>query len=1569
MMKHFSKILLFMAVVLLSLKSSAQGCDQNLVLFDCYNAPGATLVIRNSEGFIVHQNILNTVNNNIGTSYESFLFELSLADGCYTIQLSNDGDNYFIVNMAGTDHINGDQYYSSGFSNAPPPEYPFSCGGVAGCTNPSAVNYLPGACYSEPCYFGAGLYNVVFEICELPNGIAGDILYDVVRGDCGGGVSYGGTIDGGHQINRMVLGSGLYEIRFLNPAAIVNFTYVLTINGSQVATGSSLDPISFSVGTGVTPTGCTDSDACNYVPEAICDDGSCLYNIECCANNFKSLNAVFVDDTNPNEYATFNFYNGTSDAYIVLSEQGDLYKDFCLDDGCYTLEVSGAIDVQWSVSNVNGLAYEGVSYGTFLNVCVDGNIGIEGCTDPGACNYDSTAVIDNGSCYIGNNFTLTLGDFASDGWEGSEYFIRDGSGNIVKQGTLEPGIYSTDLSLCLPDGCYDLEITGGNDDAEVFWILCNINNQSTACSSGGAPYYSYSFFLGPQIPATTFAVEMTEDGPGEFENASWILYRNESFFMGSGSGGSYGLWPYCSLPDGCYRMDFNTGTSAGPFTWSLIHTNEGTITGSTTESVYFTLGTVSTGCTDPAAVNFDPLANCNDESCTYDGVPGCTNLEACNYNSLATVDNGSCVFAQIYYADQDGDGFGNSQVTNSLCSPQPGFVNNASDCNDSNAAIHPGATEICNGTDDDCDGLMDEGFDVDGDGYTSCNGDCNDNNAAINPGATENLCNGTDDNCNGTVDEGRINGCTNATACNYNALATCDNGSCTFAIAWYLNADGDNYYASTQSVCSSPGAGWTNVAPSGGAGDCNDSNAAINPSAPENLCNGIDDNCNGTIDEGRVNGCTNATACNYNALATCDNGSCTFAISWYLNADGDNYYTSTQSACSSPGAGWTIVAPSGGAGDCNDNNAAINPAAIENLCNGIDDNCNGTVDEGRVNGCTNSTACNYNAAANCDNGSCTFAITWYLNSDGDNYYTSTQSACSSPGSGWTSLIPSGGAGDCNDNNSAINPGATENRCNGIDDNCNGTIDEGRVNGCTNSTACNYNPAATCDNGSCTFGITWYLNADGDNYYSTSQIACSSPGTGWTSTIPSGGNGDCNDNNATRYPGATELCGNGADDDCDGLTDEGCGGGTSPVNNEPSGAILLTVNSANFCTTTTGNLTNATASVDAKSTVITGQDLWYKFTAMSSGVRIRVNSGAVNILIELQDASGNIVDVENANSAVGKEILNFGNLIVGQEYRICVRNYNSAQGTGTFTICVSRLNSTQCTNPESSGSLCGYLTANYVSASAYKFILTSTNTGLTYTKTVNGISIVYLSSIPGLLAGDTYTVAVDAVYNLLNGVGGSETITVIHSTTCLYTILPNSPLVLRPSDVCPNIKQLYSTLKCGPSVCNAIDYQWEFTRISPSPAAPIVHLRGSSNQALSLLTVPGLTNGTYNVRIRPILSNGTTGQYGSVQCVQIGSAPAGMVLNENESDNSIQFTEELAVSIFPNPASNNITIENESGEISRIDIVNALGQQVYSQRYQNSTRISVDVAELPQGIYLVTVTNSENKIVVTRLIKE
>lgn len=74
------------------------------------------------------------------------------------------------------------------------------------------------------------------------------------------------------------------------------------------------------------------------------------------------------------------------------------------------------------------------------------------------------------------------------------------------------------------------------------------------------------------------------------------------------------------------------------------------------------------------------------------------------------------------------------------------------DCNDGDAAAYPGRGEVCNGKDDNCDGRIDEGWDQDADGVTSCGGDCNDADALVSPRAQE-TCNERDDNCNKLVDE------------------------------------------------------------------------------------------------------------------------------------------------------------------------------------------------------------------------------------------------------------------------------------------------------------------------------------------------------------------------------------------------------------------------------------------------------------------------------------------------------------------------------------------------------------------------------------------------------------------------------------------------------------------------------------------------------------------------------------------------------------------------------------------------------------------------------------------------
>lgn len=519
--------------------------------------------------------------------------------------------------------------------------------------------------------------------------------------------------------------------------------------------------------------------------------------------------------------------------------------------------------------------------------------------------------------------------------------------------------------------------------------------------------------------------------------------------------------------------------------------------------------------------------------------------------------NASGCGESTFYQDSDNDGYGNPSVTTQACAAPAGYVSNNTDCDDNDVNEHPGQTWYLDADGDDYGT---------GNSTTSCTrpsnyylaseltqtfGDCNDGDSNIKPGATE-VCDGIDNNCNSQTDEGVSttyyqdsdsdgfgNPAMTTQACSQPAGYVTDNTDCDDNDAneypgqtWYKDADGDDYGDGTsQTACTRPANHYIAAELTATSGDCNDSNANIHPGASE-LCNNIDDDCNTLIDDGASNtyyqdsdsdgygnpGVT-ASACSAPAGYVSDNTDCDDTDAneypgqtWYKDTDGDDYSDGTsQTSCARPANYFLASELTQTSGDCDDNDANEFPGQ-----------------------------------------------TWYNDADGDDYGDgSSQTACLRPANHYLAGELTATSGDCNDGNAAINPGATE-VCDGVDNNCNTQTDEGLLNTYYQDSdsdgfgdagvmtqACSAPAGYVADNTDCDDtdadefpGQTWYKDADGDDYGDgSSQTSCTRPANHYTAAELTATSGDCNDANAAINPGASEIC-NRVDDDCNTLVDDG-----------------------------------------------------------------------------------------------------------------------------------------------------------------------------------------------------------------------------------------------------------------------------------------------------------------------------------------------------------------------------------------------------------------------------------------------
>jgi hypothetical protein len=824
-----------------------------------------------------------------------------------------------------------------------------------------------------------------------------------------------------------------------------------------------------------------------------------------------------------------------------------------------------------------------------------------------------------------------------------------------------------------------------------------------------------------------------------------------------------------------------------------------------------------------------------------------------------------------FYFDGDTDGFGTNSTTTTGCTAPQYYTAVGGDCDDSDPNINPNEVEICDGIDQDCDGVVDDGLsfttyyvDADGDsygstsagtfcqdpgaGYSLNNTDCDDANPTVYPNNVE-ICNNADDNCNSLIDDG-----------------------ITFT-DYYSDLDFDGYGAGiAQSFCTNPGASYSlnNY-------DCDDTRSGSYPGATE-LCNGYDDDCDGFVDEGLLQ-------------------------TYYIDADGDGYGSASTSV-----TGCTVpVGYSSSNGDCNDANAALNPATI-----------------------------------------------WYEDADGDGYYGNTQVGCLSPG---VTYSLTHGLDDCDDAHASVHLGATE-LCDGLDNNCNGSIDEGVL-------------------------TTYYLDSDADGYgVATSYVqACTAP-TGYALA-----SGDCNDALSTANPGATELC-NGVDDDCDGTVDEGCP--STVAGEEPYNALYQPAYYYSYCANFYGSLEGAAPSAYALSSCITGEDKWYTFTANAEGVTIYVGSYMNDIVIELQDANGNLVDVENTVSGVGNEVMNYYGLTAGQNYRVGIRNYNSGLSAGaTFSGCIRQLK--RGGSDSGSGgqwpgniSTCNVFKATYAGGTTgvqyrYTFTgLTGVAAGNVYTKTQNSDYLTLSSVTPTLPSGCTYSVLVTNVFTIANGAGVNEVINAPALSPTTITITADPSTQLRTSDQQTNGPRFRgSVVGSLPWVCGISNWRWRFTEVNPithtTVGIPIEVNRGAASNFINLGTISQLQYGkTYAVQTAPIFTyTGTNYNWGPVAYMSI-IGTAGMVIEDNSSAESEEAQarmaqeEQLELSVYPNPSNGSDLMMSISGvnlENGVVRVMDAMGRVVYQSRVnvQGVLQTKIDLPRnLGSGLYVLELRYGNSK---------
>jgi len=343
---------------------------------------------------------------------------------------------------------------------------------IIGCTDPLAANYTPYSNIDD----GSCCYDNVVSISVGGGAYLSEVGWSLVLDTTtivSGGAPYASDaclVDGCYTVNMTdSWGDGWNGSTFEASAGGV-------VIGSGGLTSGSAGSFTFAVGTGNCAVfGCTDPAASNYNPLATDDDSTC------CLDAFASIQTGIDYFGTPYNWSfngqsfTVNLLGDTNIVGIGSTMYGGSSTgddvDLCLPDGCYEFvaaDASGWIGAYTWVT-INGVTTAPASPATITFAIGASTCPIQGCTDPLASNYDSTATYDDGSCSypcLDNLVDMNMYDSWGDGWNGATYTITDAAGSTVATGGLASGAFELG-TLCLADGCYYIAVGGGSYDSEI----------------------------------------------------------------------------------------------------------------------------------------------------------------------------------------------------------------------------------------------------------------------------------------------------------------------------------------------------------------------------------------------------------------------------------------------------------------------------------------------------------------------------------------------------------------------------------------------------------------------------------------------------------------------------------------------------------------------------------------------------------------------------------------------------------------------------------------------------------------------------------------------------------------------------------------------------------------------------------------------------------------------------------------------------------------------------------------------------------------------------------------------